>query len=102
MLTLHSVAPTGSTTSAVQGFRYVTVIAQQDTFGKLQTVFSSVTDSAHLDRTPWMRLVGVVDVEASNRASLLFELREGSARQFALYRVLSGRSEALFTTGTTQ
>ncbi len=95
VLTAHTAAPDGT-------LRYVTVVAQQDTFGKLQTAFSSVTDSAHLDRTPWMRLVGVVDVEASNRASLLFELREGTSRQFALYRVLSGRSEPLFTTGTTQ
>lgn len=102
VLTAHTAAPDGSTALSTPSFRYVTVIAQQDTFGKLQPVFSSVTDSAHLDRTPWMRLVGVVDVEASNRASLLFELREGSARQFALYRVLSGRSEPLFTTGTTQ
>ena len=82
--------------------RYVTVVAQQDVFGQLLPAFSSVTDAAHLDRTPWMRLVDVVDVEASNRASLLFELREQGSRQFALYRVLGARSEPIFTTGTTQ
>ncbi len=82
--------------------RYVTVVAQKDAFGKLQVAFSSVTDAAHLNQTPWMRLVGVVDAEASNRASLLFEMREQGSRQFALYRVLGSRSEAVFTTGTTQ
>lgn len=102
VFTAHTSAGSDAVSSISPVFQYVTVVAQQDTFGKLQTVFSSATDSAHLDRTPWMRLVGVVDVEASNRASLLFELREGSSRQFALYRVLSGRSEPLFTTGTTQ
>jgi hypothetical protein len=93
---------TAHTAGVGTGLRYVTVVAQKDVFGKLQTAFSSVTDAAHLDQTPWMRLVGVVDAEASNRASLLFEMREQGSRQFALYRVLGSRSEAVFTTGTTQ
>ncbi len=93
---------TAHTAGTGAALRYVTVVAQRDTFGELQVAFSSVTDAAHLDRTPWMRLVGVVDAEASNRASLLFEMREQGARQFALYRVLGARSEAVFTTGTTQ
>ena len=82
--------------------RYVTIVAQMDTFGELKPAIESVTDAAHLDRAPWMRLVDVVDVDASNRASLLFELRGQSARQFALYRVIAARSEQTFLTGTTQ
>ena len=82
--------------------RYVTVVAQMDAFGELRPAIQSVTDAAHLDRTPWMRLVDVVDVEASNRASLLFELRGQSARQFALYRVIAARADQTFLTGTTQ
>lgn len=82
--------------------RYVTVVAQRNTFGELQPAIQSVTDAAHLDRTPWMRLVDVVDAEASNRASLLFELRGQTSRQFALYRVIATRSEQTFLTGTTQ
>ncbi len=93
---------TAHTAGVGVALRYVTVVAQKDVFGTLQTAFSSVTDAAHLDQTPWMRLVGVVDAEASNRASLLFEMREQGSRQFALYRVLGSRSEAVFTTGTTQ
>ncbi len=101
--TITAAAPSPSANPAIEGpVRYVTLIAQQDTFGHLQIAFSSVTDSAHLDRVPWMRLVGPVDIEASNRASLLFELREQGSRQFALYRVLSGHADTLFTTGTTQ
>jgi hypothetical protein len=82
--------------------RYVTIVAQRDTFGELKTAIQSVTDAAHLDRTPWMRIVDAVDADASNRASLLFELRGQSARQFALYRVIATRSEQIFLTGTTQ
>jgi len=82
--------------------RYVTVVAQMDGFGSLRPAIQSVTDAAHLDRTPWMRLVDVVDADASNRASLLFELRGQSARQFALYRVIAARADQTFLTGTTQ
>jgi hypothetical protein len=85
-----------------EALRYVTVVAQRDSLGNLKPAIQSVTDAAHLDRTPWMRLVDVVDAEASNRASLLFELRGQSARQFALYRVIAARSEQTFVTGTTQ
>jgi len=81
---------------------YLTIAAQSDTFGELKPAIQSVTDAAHLDRTPWMRLVDVVDADASNRASLLFELRGQTARQFALYRVIATRPEQIFLTGTTQ
>jgi hypothetical protein len=82
--------------------RYVTVVAQADALGELKPAMQSVTDAAHLDRAPWMRFVDVVDVEASNRASMLFEMRGQSSRQFALYRVIADRPEQIFLTGTTQ
>jgi hypothetical protein len=82
--------------------RYVTVVAQADALGELKPAMQSVTDAAHLDRAPWMRFVDVVDVEASNRASMLFELRGQNSRQFALYRVIADRPEQIFLTGTTQ
>jgi hypothetical protein len=82
--------------------RYVTIVAQADGLGQLKPAIQNVTDAAHLDRTPRMKFVDVVDAEASNRASLLFELRGQSARQFGLYRVIAARSEQTFLTGTTQ
>ncbi len=80
--------------------RYVTVVAQAEVTGDLRPALISATDAAHLDRTPWMRFVDVVDAEASNRASLLFELRAQNSRQFALYRVLGDRADQLVATGT--
>jgi hypothetical protein len=82
--------------------RYVTIVAQDNGLGEIKAAIQSVTDAAHLDRTPHMRFVDVVDVEASNRASLLFELRTQNARQFGLYRVIAAHSEQIFLTGTTQ
>jgi hypothetical protein len=82
--------------------RFVTLVAQVNMQGEPEIAMKSITDAAHLDRTPRMKLVDVVDAEASNRASLLFELREQSSRQFALYRVIGARADQTFLTGTTQ
>lgn len=82
--------------------RFVTLVAQVDPRGDSLFALKNVTDAAHLDRTPRMRLVDAVDAEASNRASLLFELRAQNSRQFALYRVIGGRAEQTFLTGSTQ
>ncbi len=82
--------------------RYVTIVAQTDALGALKPAIENVTDASHLDRTPRMRLVDVVDAEASNRASILFELRGENEREFALYRVIAAHAEQTFLTGTTQ
>ena len=81
---------------------FVTLVAQVDSNGEPQLAIKSVTDAAHLDRAPRMRLVDAVDAEASNRASLLIELRAQNSRQFALYRVIGARAEQTFLTGSTQ
>jgi hypothetical protein len=84
------------------GLRFVTLVAQIDMQGEPEVALKSVTDADHLDRTPRMRLIDVADVEASNRASLLFELRAQTSRQFALYRVIGARADQTFITGSTQ
>ena len=77
----------------------VTLIAQPDLYGNPLILLKNVTDPAHQDETPQMRLVDAVDALADNRGELLFELRGSSQRQFALYRVLRGTAEKIFSTG---
>jgi hypothetical protein len=91
-------ANTGGTGAAL---RYVTIVAQADSLGEIKPAIQSVTDAAHFNRTPKMQFVDVVDADASNRASLVFELRSQNARQFALYRVIASHPEQIFITGTT-
>lgn len=79
--------------------KFVTLIAQPDLYGNVLVLLKSVTDGAHLDEKPRMRLVDAVDAMADNRGELLFELRGATARQFALYRVLRGQAEKLFVSG---
>jgi hypothetical protein len=92
VLTAHTDGPLPSQ-------KFVTVIAQPDLYGNVRVLFKSVTDFAHLDETPRMRLVDAVDALADNRAELLFELRGDNTRQFALYRVYRGTAEKLFVSG---
>ena len=79
--------------------KFVTLIAQPDLYGNMLVLLKHVTDGAHLDDSPRMRLVDAVDALADNRGELLFELRGASQRQFALYRVLRGSVDKLFETG---
>jgi len=78
---------------------YLTMVVQRLPAGELQVALSSITDATHLDRVPWLRLVDVVDPDWSHRASLLFELRAQTSRQFALYRLVSAKAEQTFVTG---
>jgi hypothetical protein len=78
---------------------YVTLVAQRLASDQFQVSLVSITDAGHLDRTPWLRLIDAVDPDASHRASLLFELRAQSSRQFALYRIVSATAEQTFVTG---
>ncbi len=89
VLTAHTDAPKSQ-------MKFVTIVAQPDLYGNLLVLLKSVTDGAHLDETPRMRLVDAVDALADNRGELLFELRGDTQRQFALYRVLRGQAEKLF------
>jgi hypothetical protein len=79
--------------------KFVTLVAQPDLYGNVLVLLKSVTDGAHLDEKPRMRMVDAVDALADNRGELLFELRGSTQRQFALYRVLRGQAEKLFVSG---
>jgi hypothetical protein len=78
--------------------KFITLIAQPDLYGNVKVLFKNITDASDLDENPAMRLIDPVDAMADNRGELLFELRGATQRQFALYRIVSGRVEKLFTT----
>ena len=90
---------TATTDAPPPSQKFVTIIAQPDLYGNVRVLFKSVTDMAHLDETPRMRLVDAVDALADNRGELLFELRGDGQRQFALYRIYRGSAEKLFVSG---
>ena len=78
--------------------KFITLIAQPDLYGGVSVLSKSVTDTAHLDLKPRMRLIDAVDAVGDNRGLLVFELRGQSERQFALFRVLRGQASQVFAT----
>lgn len=80
--------------------RLITAIAEVDIYNEPRILLTSITDDEHRGDTPEMHLIDAVDADGSNRASLLFELRGATDRQFALYRVTRGTAERTFVTGS--
>ena len=75
-------APAGS-----DFYFYVTVVAQNDMYGQTRKLFSSVTDSRHLDSFPRLELIDAVDAEGTGRGNLLFRAVSRDGQSYQLYRV---------------
>ena len=78
--------------------RSIALVALQDIYGKVQVIWSSITDDAHLDITPRTTLVDAVDPRGDGRADLLFEQRNATDRRFVLYAVGANTAEPIFAT----
>lgn len=68
-------------------FFYVTVVGQTDLYGQMRKLFSSVTDSAHLDAFSRLELIDAVDAEGTGRGNLLFRASSGGTPSYQLYHV---------------
>ncbi len=77
---------------------YLTLIAQPAPNNQLHATLLSITDAAHLDRTPRLLPIDAVDPDATSRASLLFELRSQTNRQFALYTLTTTPPQQILLT----
>jgi hypothetical protein len=79
---------------------FVTVVARVDINGQPQKIFSSVTDSKHLDAYPRMELIDAVDADANGRADLLFRQYSDVGVSYGLYRVSPYQIEKIFEGGS--
>jgi hypothetical protein len=80
------------------GPRSIALIGAEDIYGKVQVLWSSITDDTHLDTTPRMTLVDAVDPRGDGHADLLFEQRNATDRRFVLYSVGATNAEQVFAT----
>jgi hypothetical protein len=53
----------------------------------MRKLFSSVTDSAHLDTAPRLELIDAVDAEGTGHGNLLFRAWTGGNPGYQLYHV---------------
>lgn len=77
---------------------YVTVVGRVDLYGEVKLIFSSVTDSSHLDEIPRLQLIDAVDVDGDQRGELLFQETTDSGNAYVIYRVYPDQLMQLFST----
>jgi len=78
---------------------FVTVVARLDPNGQAQEIFSSVTDSTHLDAYPRLEIIDAVDADANGRGDLLFRQHSDTGISYSLYRVYPYQMVKVFEGG---
>jgi hypothetical protein len=79
---------------------YVTVVAREDINGTPIKIFSSVTDSNHLDAFSRMEIIDAVDADANGRGDLLFRQYSDTGIDYGLYRVYPYQMQKVFEGGS--
>jgi hypothetical protein len=78
---------------------FVTVVAREDINGTPIQIFTSVSDSNHLDAFPRMEIIDAVDADANGRGDLLFRQYSDVGVSYSLFRVHPYDMEKIFEGG---
>ncbi len=78
---------------------YATYVAHLDINGEPIKIFSSVTDTTHLDVFPRLELIDALDADANGRGDLLFRQYSDASISYGLYRVFPYNMEKVFEGG---
>ncbi len=92
--------PTAKTVTTGDFTYFVTIVAKVDINDQPQKIFSSVTDTRHLDAYSRMELIDAVDADANGRGDLLFRLYSDTGISYGLYRVSPYQIEKIFEGGS--
>jgi hypothetical protein len=74
----------------------ITLVARTDIYGNLRKLYSGVTDKFHLDVTPRLELIDVVDADGDGRGELLFRETTEAGTGYVIYRPTADRLWKLF------
>jgi hypothetical protein len=88
-----------SASDVLRGGVYVTAVARVNYNNELERIYAEVSDPRDLNTYPRMEFVDAVDVDADNRAELLFAQLSESGRRFVVYRLYGLQMNELFTSG---
>ena len=78
----------------------MTIVARVDINDQAQKIFSSVTDTRHLDAFPRMELIDALDADANGRGDLLFRQYSDIGISYGIYRVSPYQIEKIFEGGS--
>jgi len=79
---------------------FVTVVARVDINDQPIKIYSSVTDSRHLDAFPRLELIDALDADANGRGDLLFRQYSDTGISYVLYRVSAYQLDKVFEGGS--
>ncbi len=79
---------------------YATIVAHLDINGEPVKIFSSVTDTTHLDVFPHLELIDALDANANGRGDLLFRQYSDTGMNYGLYRIFPYQMEKVFEGGS--
>jgi hypothetical protein len=85
----------GATAAATEPYS-VTLVARTDIYGNLRKLYSGVTDKFHLDVTPRLELIDVVDADGDGRGELLFRETADTGTGYVIYRATADKLWKMF------
>ncbi|MFZ1010656.1 MAG: hypothetical protein WAN65_27705 [Candidatus Sulfotelmatobacter sp.] len=74
----------------------IALVAKTDIYGNLHKLYSGVTDKFHLDVTPRLELLDVVDVDGDGRGELLFRETTDAGSGYVIYRATADKLWKMF------
>ena len=74
----------------------VTVVARTDIYGDLRKLYAGATDRFHLDVTPRLELIDVVDADGDGRGELLFRETSDAGGGYLIYRATADKLWKMF------
>ena len=88
------VAP-GASAPAAEPYS-IMLVARTDIYGDLRKLYSGVTDRFHLDVTPRLELIDVVDADGDGRGELLFRETADTGSGYLIYRATADKLWKMF------
>jgi hypothetical protein len=87
--------PAPGATSAPEQYS-ITLVTRTDIYGNPRKLYSGVTDKFHLDVTPRLELIDVVDADGDGRGELLFRESTEAGGGYVIYRAGADKLWKLF------
>jgi hypothetical protein len=87
--------PTAGASAAPELYN-VAIAARTDIYGNLRKLYSGVTDKFHLDVTPRLELIDVVDADGDGRGELLFQETTDAGSGYVIYRATADKLWKMF------